>query len=324
MSESASSQERPPGGPGWREDLGRFWGALPHKPLFFGLAVAWVAFFHFLGNSTFGYKDTGSLFVWLEYVYAQSPDDEHGRLIPFVVLALLWWKREELIAVSKRAWWPAFGLVVAGMVLHLAGFVVQQTRVSLVGFLVGLYGLTGLVWGREWLKATFFPGFLFVFCLPVGTLAEAITFPLRMLVTVVSVGVGSGLGVDVVRNGTQILGAGGSYHFDVAPACSGIRSLTALTALTTIYGFMHFRSGWKRLLMVLVAVPVAVLGNVVRITGMIVTAEAFGQEAGVKFHDSAGFVVFAVAIVCVLGLGHWLREPDAPGEGARTLEGQPA
>ena len=304
---------------GLREELAVFWRSLPDKPLFFCLLAAWILFFHFLGNSTFGYKDTPSLFVWMNYTYNNSEDDAHGKLIPVVVLVLLAVKRKELTAVSKAPWWPALSLVLAGLLLHVIGYVIQQTRISIIAFFVGFYGLTGLVWGREWLKATFFPYFLFAFCFPMGTLAEKITFPLRMLVTHISVGIGHALGIEVVRNGTQIMSADG-FNFDVAPACSGIRSLTALTALTTIYGFLTFKAGWKRALMVLIAVPLAVIGNVARIAGVIITAEAFGQKAGLKFHDGAGFVTFAVAIVCVLALGHWLREDRAD----ERLEGQPA
>jgi exosortase len=304
---------------GLREEVVGLWASLPDKPLFFILLAAWLALFHFLGNSTFGYKDTPSLFSWLNYAYSMSVDDEHGRWIPIVVLGLLIWNRRELTEIPKAPWWPALLLLAAGLLLHVAGYVVQQARVSIVAFFVGLYGLTGLVWGRRWLAATFFPCFLFAFCVPLGTLAEIITFPLRMLVTHISVGVGHGLGIEVIRNGTQIMGTGG-FNFDVAPACSGIRSLTALTALTTIYGFLTFKSAWKRALMVLIAVPLAVIGNVARITGVIITAEAFGEKAGLKFHDGAGFVTFAVAIVCVMALGYWLREDRVAGR----LEGQPA
>jgi exosortase/archaeosortase family protein len=60
--------------------------------------------------------------------------------------------------------------------------------------------------------------------------------------------------------------------------------------------------------MVAVAVPLAVLGNVIRITGVIIAAEAFGQDVGTKVHDGAGFVTFAVAIVCVMLLSHWMKE----------------
>ena len=308
-----------PNSSGLREEIARLWASLPDKPLFFILLAAWLALFHFWGNSTFGYKDAASLFSWLNYAYSMSEDDEHGRLIPLVVLGLLIWKRKELSEMPKAPWWPALLLLAAGLLLHVAGYVVQQARVSIVAFFVGLYGLTGLVWGRRWLAATFFPFFLFAFCVPLGTLAESITFPLRMLVTHISVGIGHALGIEVVRNGTQILGAGG-FNFDVAPACSGIRSLTALTALTTIYGFLTFKAAWKRALMVLIAVPLAVIGNVARITGVIITAEAFGEKAGLKFHDGAGFVTFAVAIVCVMALGYWLREDRV----AARLEGQPA
>ncbi len=306
----------------FRRDFAEFWQSVPDKMLFFYMGAAWLVFFHFLGNSVFGYVDTPSLFVWMDYSYL-NPDDEHGRYIPLVVLGLCWWKRRELIEVGKAPWWPGLAVVGGALVLHLAGFVVQQTRLSIVAFFVGLYGLMGLTWGRAWLRAVFFPYFLFAFCMPLGNTAEAITFPLRMLVTIISVGLSQTfLGVEVVREGTQIIGAQG-FHFDVAPACSGIRSLTALFALTTIYGFVTFRSGWKRLLMMFLAFPLALIGNVVRIVGVLITAEVFGPDAGMKFHDGAGFVTFLIAIVVVMGLGWWLREP-AGAAPPLAGEGKPA
>ena len=301
-----------------RDELAALWSSLPDKVLFFTLCAVWGTFFHLLGNSTFGYKDTPSLFGWMNYTYNCHEDDRHGKLIPLVVLALLLVKRRELTTVPKAPWWPALVVVVAGLLLHIAGYITQQTRVSILAFFLGLYGLTGLVWGPRWLRAIFFPYFLFIFCFPLGTLAEKITFPLRTVVTQISVGIAHVLGIEAIRNGTQIIGANG-FNFDVAPACSGIRSLTALTALTTIYGFLTFHAAWKRVLMVMLAVPLAVIGNVARITGVILTSEAFGESAGLKFHDGAGFVTFFVAIICVMALGHWLRE-----DRAAPLEEQPA
>ena len=301
-----------------RDELAALWSSLPDKFLVFTLCVVWGMLFQFLGNSTFGYTDTPSLFAWMNYAYNSHEDDSHGKIIPFVVLALILVKRKELTAVPKAPWWPAFALVVAALLLHMAGYVIQQTRVSILAFFLGLYGLTGLVWGPRWLRAIFFPFFLFIFCFPLGTLAEKITFPLRTVVTQVSVGIAHVLGIEAIRNGTQIIGANG-FNFDVAPACSGIRSLTALTALTTIYGFLTFHAAWKRVLMVLLAVPLAVIGNVARITGVILTSEAFGESAGLKFHDGAGFVTFFIAIICVMALGHWLKE-----DRAAPLEEQPA
>jgi exosortase len=295
---------------GFRKELGAFWHSLPDKPIFFGLLGAWLALFHFLGNSTFGYLDTRSMFLWLEYAYSNQPDDAHGRLIPFVVLALYWVKRKELMTLPKRPWWPALVLVAAGLALHIVGYLIQQARVSVLAFFIGVYGLTGAVWGREWLRSTFFPAFLFVFCFPLGTLAEQITFPMRLWVSQISVAIAGLLGIDVMRVGTQLIGAGG-FSYDVAPACSGIRSLTALLALTTIYGFLTFQAAWKRVLMMALAIPLALLGNVARVSGVIIVAQALGQNAGTRFHDGAGFVTFAVALACIFAVAHFIRDRKA-------------
>jgi exosortase len=205
------------------------------------------------------------------------------------------------------------GLVIAAMLLHLGGYMVQQTRVSIVAFFVGLYGLTGMIWGPQLLRTIFFPFFLFAFCVPLGNSAEYITFPMRMLVTHLSVGFSHEiLGIDVIRDGSRIFAADGSFQYDVAPACSGIRSLITLLALTTIFGFLSFKTTWKRIFMVLLAGPLAVLGNTIRITGVIVTGEAFGHDAGAWIEQKLGFVTFAVALVAVLAIGHWLREERGP------------
>ncbi|MEW6159480.1 MAG: exosortase/archaeosortase family protein, partial [Verrucomicrobiota bacterium] len=180
---------------------------------------------------------------------------------------------------------------------------------SIVGLFTGIYGLMGLAWGFAFLRASFFPFFLFAFCIPLGTMADTLTFPLRMMVSWIAAGFSQlVLGIDVIRVGTQLFDARQTFQYDVAAACSGIRSLTVLVALTTIYGFITFRATWKRLLMIVIALPLAVVGNVIRITGVIITAEAFGEKAGMKFHDYAGFVTFALALICVMALGVWLRE----------------
>ena len=90
------------------------WQRLPDKGLFLVLLAAWLAMFYFVGNSTFGYVDTPSLFHWMYNAYnSQSPtaDDGHGNLIPFVVLGLFWWKRQELLAQPLKTWWPGLILL---------------------------------------------------------------------------------------------------------------------------------------------------------------------------------------------------------------------
>src|SRR6188508_1652788 len=91
----------------WQEFLKEFpgvWKNMPGKGLFTALLVVWVLLFEFFGNSTFGYINTHSLFGWSNYAYYSNPDDEHGLLIPFVVLLLFWWKRNEFKGIRTEPW----------------------------------------------------------------------------------------------------------------------------------------------------------------------------------------------------------------------------
>jgi len=310
------------------EECAGLWRALPDKGVFLTLLAAWLLLFQCLGNSTLGYIDTSSLFGWLHYVYENSADDQHGYLIPLVVLALYIWKRETLMNVVKRNWWPALFLVAGGLLLHVMGYVVQQTRVSVVGFFLGLYGLTGLVWGPQWLRATFFPFFLFAFCVPLATLSEPITFPLRMVATKITGWLNAGvLGINVVCSGTQIYESNYAYKYEVAAACSGIRSLTAIFVMALIYSFVAFTSPWKRLLMIGSAFPLAVLANVVRLTMVIVASEMGGQERGEWVHNNEwlSLLPYLPAVGGLFLLGWWLRERDGEDDStARPRVAQPA
>ncbi len=301
----------------------RAWTQVTNKSFFFALLAAWLALFQFWGNSILGYIHTPSLFSWMYEAY-NSPnpagDDGHGDFIPFLVVGLFWWKRKELLAQPLSLWWPGLLLLVLAMVLHVMGYDLQQPRISIVALFTGIYGLTGLAWGRGWLKKSFFPFFLFAFSIPLGSLANAVTFPLRLLVTwlveMVSHWI---LGIDVMRMGTQLIDPTGTYQYDVAAACSGIRSLVAIFLLATIYGFVAFRSAWQRLFLMALAFPFAVLGNLTRMLCIIIAAELGGQEAGNYVHESTliSLVPYVPAIIGLLWVGHWMEKRWMPDEKER-------
>ncbi len=301
-------QPKPAARPSFMEELKDCWRRFPEKYLFLGLLILWVLLFHFLGNSTFGYVNTPSLLRWLAWAY-DSPmqDDDHGAFIPFLFLGLAWWKRQELLDAPKRLWWPGLLILAAACLLHMFGFMVQQPRVSAAAMFLGIYGLMGVAWGPAFLRAIFFPFFLFAFCVPIGSLSGMITFPLRMLVTHISVAIAQILGVDVIQDGSRIFNEARTFQYDVAPACSGIRSLIALFLLATVYAFVVFKPWWPRLVIIAMAMPLAIAGNVVRITTIILVGKAFGHDAGVMIEQKFGFVTFAVALAGMFGVS-WLIE----------------
>jgi exosortase len=293
------------------------WAQFPHRVHFWILLAGWLLLFHCCGNSTFSYVRSESLIAWLVHAYEWGVDDQHGLFIPLLVLVLLWWKRAELLPLPKQPCWPALLLLALAVGLHLLGFMAQQTRISVVGFFFGIYALTGVVWGWPWLKATAFPFCLLAFSVPLGALYEPLTFPLRQLSTTLTVGVAHTiLGIPVIQNGVQILEPSGRFHYDVAPACSGIRSLTALIVLTRLYGMMFFKPYWQRGVILLVAIPAAIISNVLRLLIMVVAAQLLGQAGGNYVHDSAvlSFLPYVVGFVMVYWTGKLFqpRKPAAP------------
>lgn len=306
--------------PSVMDEISRLWAELPDKPLFFALFVTWLVFFHFLGNSTLGYIDTHSLYAWMNWTYSTSKDDELGYIIPLIVLGLCYWKRDTLLAVPKHNWWPALVLVILALAIHLTGYVIQQARVSIVGFYFGIYSLTGLVWGPGWLKASFFPCLLFAFGVPVGTMAETVTVPLSHIASDITGWIcGTLLGIDIIQEGVQISDSQRRYTYAIAAACSGLRSLIVTLAFFTIYGFVAFTKKWKTSLIILSAFPLAVAGNVLRLTLIILAAEMVetakpgdGQAAGNFVHDNGilSLLPYIPAFIGVFILGRIIKEDD--------------
>jgi exosortase/archaeosortase family protein len=113
----------------------------------------------------------------------------------------------------------------------------------------------------------------------------------------------------------------GRYQYEIAAACSGIRSLIATVALAVILGFTSFRNPWKRLMMIASAFPLAILGNLIRMLTIIVAAEIGGQEWGTRVHDGGPGGVFSLlpyvpAFIGLLGLDHYLRAREAQPKAA--------
>ncbi len=282
-------------------------------------AAAGAVLFQFFGNANHGYIDTTSLFWWWGSQWMDAlAETQHGWLILAISAFLLGrnvlsWKREE---GSSGAGNPATGLgllttsailaLVAGLALHALGFAVQQTRISIIAFLIFTWGVLALGGGRRWGNAAAFPLGFMVFAIPLNVL-DTLGFWLRMGVIDASAGLAQAAGIGVLRNGTQLLAPDGRYQYDVAAACSGVRSLMALAALSLLVGYLTFRPAWLRGVMFLCCFPFVYLGNVVRISLIIFAAQAGGQDWGTRVHDWSGFVIFLVVLGGVLAVGSLLR-----------------
>jgi exosortase len=301
--------------PSFWAELQEYWARVPEKGLFIALLAGWCVLFQFVGISSFNFGTTRpSLFEWLYNAWdTEAMDCEHGKLIPFAVAILFWVKRRELAASISGVWWPALPVVGLALLIHILGFLAQQPRVSMIALFLGLYGLIGVVWGRQTMWASTFPMILFAFCMPLGNVTNGVTLQMRMMsVTLTRLICHGVFDIDVVQRGTELLDAKGKYSFDVVAACSGIRSFIALLALTTVFAMLSLRAMWRRAVMLLATVPLVIFCNVLRLVVVVLVAKAYSEAAAKWVHDWFGYVTFMVSLGSVLGLAHLLKEKPSP------------
>lgn len=203
---------------------------------------------------------------------------------------------------------PTLGLVIlAGSVLvrYLSGLAAEiyTMKLSVLGAVIGLiifaYGFRQVL--KWWL-----PLVLIWLSIPLPELVtSALALPLQFQASEMGADLLSWRGIPVLLNGNVIMLPGGHSLF-VAEACSGLRSLTSLLALAVLLGGMVLQWPLSRILLVLAAIPIAILINGFRVflTGFLVFFVS--PEMGQGFmHTTEGWLMFLIAFV-FLGIAAWL------------------
>ena len=260
---------------------------------------------------------------WMAFVFREPREDMgHGWIVPLFSAALLWRRRRELAAAVGAPSWRGLACVVFGLFLFWVGVRGDQVRISQIGLYWTLWSLSYAICGAAFARLTLFPAAFLLFTVPLSFL-DIFTVKLRFLTSSLAAGLLNGIGIPVMRTGTGLhCLAGDGFNLDVADPCSGLRSIFALSALTAAYAYVTQKTLWKKWVLFLCAVPVAVLGNLVRIVSIAIVAQCCGQEVATGFyHDYSGYVVFLVGILAVMQIGAWLQGAKSKaGDGGDNVQ----
>jgi exosortase len=238
--------------------------------------------------------------------WMQNEDYSHGVLIPLLVAYLLWQRPGDWRPARVQASWLGPVLTLAGVALRLLGEVAVEQFTQRVSVLVVAAGLVASLWGRPGLRAWAYPLLYASLMIPLpGVLYNTVSFPLRQLATAVSADVLALAGIPVFRDGNVIHLARASL--EVVDACSGIRSLLSLLAVSGALAYATLERWPRRLLLLLATLPVAFLANILRLVTTGVLAERYGQQVADGFlHTISGMGVFLVGTLAILALGRLL------------------
>lgn len=284
--------------------LGVLWLLYAFNPYAYGYGSHMVTILHFANT-----------------LWSQGEDWQHCYLVPIAVGAMVYFERKRLPVVPLERSWAGLGLLLFGLFVYWVGYRADNVYLGYASFQLITGGMILWLMGWTWAKALFIPWAFLVFLYPLAFLDNLIAFPLRMVMSEASVTVLNLIGIAAIKNGTAILSApdtlaglraGAKFSVDVADPCSGIRSLFALMMVSALYGFFTQKEMWKKGVLFLCSIPLAVAGNLARILMLTFGTIAMGPEIAIGtledptfFHMLAGYLVFAVALAGMLGIG-WL------------------
>ncbi|MDD2760414.1 MAG: VPLPA-CTERM-specific exosortase XrtD [Methylomonas sp.] len=220
----------------------------------------------------------------------------HGYFLPFMTLVFLW----QLAPVfSKQMFRPTwFGLAVAVLALMLL-VVGELSAIYLLihySFILVLFALSLALVGWAGTRMTFAPIGILVFAIPIPYFLEAtITAKLQLLSSKLGVDLIRFCKIPVFREGNLIdLGV---FKLEVIEACSGLTYLYPLLGFGAICAYMYKTDPWKRVVVILSTIPIAVLLNSFRIGMIGFLVKYFGGDQAKGFlHDFEGFAVFMVCV----------------------------
>ncbi len=301
------------------------------------------------------------LFVYapvLRKLAAQWWTDEnysHGLLIPFIIGYILWSERARLASTLKQPALAWGGAAVACALLMLwagtAGAELFMQRISLV---LMLAGIAVYFWGWRLLRLALVPLLLLALAVPIPAIIfNRIAFPLQLFASRCAVWAMRALDIPVLRQGNVIellpLNSLTTKKLEVVEACSGIRSLMTLLTLAVVFAYFthprppHDDTGqggdaprgglfaslkhygtWRSLILVLSAVPIAIITNAGRVSGTGILARYYGTEvADGFFHEFSGWVVYVAAFLLLFALG-WALDKIGGTEPPRRTPPRPS
>lgn len=252
-------------------------------------------------------------FWWWEYSQPESYY-AHAPAIPFIVGLMLWYRRKDLIAAPKRpAAWAA-PLVAASLALLVFAVKRELEAVESTAFLLVIWTSVLMTLGPALFRAAAFPLLFLALMAPLpGPLLRDATFGMQNLSTTLAYKILRLCMFDAARSGNVITMDNFSLSVDVP--CSGFKLLLAMTTFSAAFAYLVNGSVKKRLTLFLIALPLSLLVNSVRVALIGIVGDCLGAPTAHVFHDWSGMITVVLGFVVLFTLAKVL--------GCRTFAGWP-
>lgn len=236
-----------------------------------------------------------------------DPNYNHGYLVIPIALYILWQQLSIPEPKVARASVPApwWGWVFLIGTLLVRGIAYERGSEGLENATI-IPAIASLMWAfgswpllrRAWLAIAYL-----VFMLPLPqVVSNTLALPLQSFATSSSYYLLQLTGMWVVQHGNVInlTTAHGTEKLDVALACNGLRMLVTMAATVTATVILFPLPNWKRIVLLLSIVPIALVSNMARIVATGWCYYLFtGETARHWAHDWAGWLMMPLALALV-------------------------
>ena len=239
----------------------------------------------------------------LTRLFNQWMNDEdmgHGLFVPVIASYIAWQRRDKVLAAAaKGGSWLGLVVVLYGALQLLVATLGAELFLARTAFIISLTGALMLLGGLATIRALAFPLFLLLFMVPIPAIIyNQITLPLQLFASSVAETVLNLIGIPVLREG-NILELP-SQRLSVVEACSGIRSLLSLSFLSLVYAYFFDEKKWMRAVLLVAAIPIAIITNASRVTITGILSEYKREWADGFFHTAEGWIMFMVALAALV------------------------
>ncbi len=290
-------------------------------PIWAGAAVcaAIVAIFYSLVGG-FGNAGNRSVFYWLESSWNKETRYEHGPMVPIIMVGLIAWQWKNLARLARegKSNWLGLPVVLLGILFFVAGYRCGQARFSVAGLPMILWGSALYLWGWQFSRLVLFPLFFLWLAIPMAEFQQA-TVKLQIMSSHLAQWCASLFGVQTVVKGVQMFSVSDRWApLEIDEGCGGIRSLMALIMISSVWAYLAKVSLWKKGVLLLAAFPLAIFGNMLRLTSIFVIGEYGNAEfARGTWHDWSGLLLFYPISLILLLVVHSILEQGLPWSGPK-------
>lgn len=235
-------------------------------------------------------------------------DNGHAPIIIALSFWLLWNDRQRIFAgVAQPAMVSGWVTLLLGLAMYVLGRSQGIDTLEALSHIFVLAASLLMLRGWQGVRVAWFPLFFLLFMVPLpGVVVQAITLPLKVMVSIVAEAILHMAGYPIGRSGVTL--TIGPYQLMVADACSGLNSLFTLESLGLFYmKLMNYKSRARNTLLAIAIVPISFAANVIRVMVLVLVTYHLGDEAGQGFlHGFAGLLLFSVALVITYGVDRLL------------------